>query len=52
MKRTLAGMAALAAALLLAGCAASNGPKEIQVKASADGFEPARSRSRPGSPRC
>jgi plastocyanin domain-containing protein len=40
MKKTIGKFAALAALVLLAGCAGSSGPKEIRVNATGDGFVP------------
>lgn len=50
MKRTFVKLAALAALVLLAGCAASSGPKEIQVKVTGDGFVPANVTFKVGQP--
>lgn len=50
MRRTIAKALALAALVALAGCAGSNGPKEIHVTANGDGFTPARVSFRQGQP--
>jgi plastocyanin domain-containing protein len=40
MRQTFGKFAALAALVLLAGCAGSSGPKEIHVGVTGDGFTP------------
>ena len=40
MKKTIGKFAALAALVLLAGCAGQGGPKEIHVTVNGDGFTP------------
>ena len=40
MKKVFVRVAALAALVVVAGCAGSSGPKEIRVSATGDGFVP------------
>jgi len=50
MMRNFVKFAALAALLVVAGCASSGGPREIHVKATGDGFVPDKVSFKRGEP--
>lgn len=50
MMRNIVKLAALAALVVVAGCAGSGGPKEIHVKATGDGFVPDKVAFKQGQP--